>query len=156
MKPLVIGRIEKFKLPKKCRDGWEGEPGEVDSISASLNEWSFPALVRLAAAAGFVPRDCQIYAPVNFLSVNSSVKWHTDPGSGINVACLALSDDYLGSLPELITRHGALELRCGDVFVFDADKGHAWVSNEFCVLANIATRKQRRVGRPAPITTLPQ
>ena len=144
MKPLVIGRIEKFKLPRKCRDDWEGEPGEVDSISASLDEWSFPALVKLAATAGFTPRICQLYASVNFLPVNSSIKWHTDLGSGINVACLAFSNDYLGALPELITRYGALELRRGDVFSFDADKGHAWVSNEFCVLASITASKQRR------------
>ena len=157
MKPAVIGKIPKFKLPKNCRANWENivEPGEVDSISASIDEWSFPALVKLAAAAGYVPHDAQMYASVNFLPVNGSIKWHTDIGSGINVACLAVSEDYLGGLPELITRHGAQELRHGDVFVFDADKGHAWIANDFCVLASITARKKRQRRNHNPSLTKP-
>jgi hypothetical protein len=147
MKPAIIGKIPKFKLHKSFKADWVNKvgPGEVDSITACIDEWSFPKLVKLAAAAGYVPHDAQIYASVNFLPVNGSIKWHTDTGSGINVACLAVLEDYsLGALPELITRHGAQELRQGDVFVFNADKGHAWISNDFSVLASITVRKQRQ------------
>jgi hypothetical protein len=153
MIPLVIGSIKDFKLPKGARRNWENdvEPGEVESVSACLREWSFPKLIEIAAAAGYEPWDAQMYASCNFLTINGSVKWHTDIGSGINVSCLVVSEDYLGALPELITRWGALELRAGDVFVFNSNKGHAWVSQDFCALASITVRKTRKIPLPSTL-----
>jgi hypothetical protein len=150
MKPLVIGNIKNFKLPNGASRNWKKnvELGEVESVYACLREWSFPELVQIAAVAGYIPWDVQMYASCNFLAVNGSVKWHTDTGSGINVACLVISKNYLGALPELITRWGALELRSGDVFVFNTDKGHAWISEDFCALASITAKKTRKTLKP--------
>jgi DNA modification methylase len=71
MIPLVIGSIKDFKLPKGARRNWENdvEPGEVESVSACLREWSFPKLIEIAAAAGYEPWDAQMYASCNFLTM---------------------------------------------------------------------------------------
>jgi hypothetical protein len=144
MKPEVIGTIEDFQCPQI---DWESmvEPGEVESRTSTPDEWSFPQLVNVAVTAGYAP--CHAwggYASVSFLSVNGSVKWHTDPGSGINVACLVSHETNLYAKPELITRHGAMEISTGEVFVFDSNKGHAWISQEVCVLASITVRRRRK------------
>jgi hypothetical protein len=142
MKPRLIGRIENFQHPQR---NWEEmvEVGQVESYPASLDEWDFPALARLANAAGYVPCQTGIYASVNFLPCNGSIKWHTDPGSGVNVACLVGNGGSIYSLPELITKHGALEVSPGDVFVFNTNQGHAWLSHDVCVLASITVKRKR-------------
>jgi len=142
MKPRLIGRIENFQHPQR---NWEemAEVGQVESFTASLNEWDFPALVGLANAAGYTPCLAKHFAPVNFLPVNGSVKWHTDSGCGVNVACLVDNSRSIYSLPELITKHGALEVSPGDVFVFNTNQGHAWLSRDVCVLASITVKRKR-------------
>jgi len=142
MKPRLIGRIENFQHPQRI---WEGmvEVGLVESYTASLEEWDFPALARLANAAGYLPCKADLYASVNFLPCNGSIKWHTDPGSGVNVACLVNHDSSIYPLPELITKYGALEVNPGDVFVFNTNQGHAWLSHDLCVLASITVKRKR-------------
>jgi hypothetical protein len=142
MKPRLIGRIENFQHPQR---NWEEmvEVGQVESYTASLEEWDFPALARLANAAGYVPCQADSYASVNFLPCNGSIKWHTDPGLGVNVACLVNNDSSIYPLPELITKYGALEVSPGDVFVFNTNQGHAWLSHNVCVLASITVKRKR-------------
>jgi hypothetical protein len=142
MKPRLIGKIDSFQHPQ-CN--WEEitEVGQVESCRASLEKWDFPALVTLANAAGYVPCQAGRYSSVCFLSVNGSIKWHTDSGLGVNVACLFGNDSSIYPLPELITKHGALEVSLGDVFVFNANLGHSWLSHNVCVLASIAVKRKR-------------
>ena len=125
------------------------EVGEVDSCRASLEEWDFPALVALANAAGYTPCQTEWFALASFLPVNGSVKWHTDAGCGVNVACLLSNDSSFYPLPELITKHGALEVTPGDVFVFNTSQGHAWLSHDVCVLASITVKRKRPIGAAA-------
>ena len=150
MKPRLIGRIDNFQHPKR---NWEEmvEVGEVELCTSSLEEWDFPDLVALANAAGYIPCQIGMYASVNFLPVNGSVKWHTDAGIGLNVACLVSNDSSIHPLPELITNHGALEVSPGDVFVFNSDQGHAWLSHDVCVLASITVKTRHH---PPTHTTL--
>jgi len=77
-----------------------------------------------------------------YLAANGSIKTHTDKSSGLNVACLIAAEKHWDK-PELLTRHGALEIGLGDVFVFNADLPHAWLSNDFCVLASIQVKRRR-------------
>jgi hypothetical protein len=142
MKPRLIGRIDNFQHPQR---NWEEmvEVGQVESYITSLDEWDFPALARLANAAGYVPCQTGRYASVTFLPCNGSIKWHTDPGSGVNVACLVGNGGSIYPLPELITKHGALEVSLGDVFVFNTNLGHAWLSHDLCVLASITVKRRR-------------
>ena len=147
MKPTLIGRIDSFQHPKR---NWEEmvEVGQVESYLASLEEWDFPALTALANAAGYLPCKADRYALASFLPVNGSVKWHTDAGCGANVACLVSNDSSIYPLPELITKHGGLEVSPGDVFVFNTSQGHAWLSHDICVLASITVKRKRGI-RPA-------
>ncbi len=142
MKPRLIGRIENLQHPQR---NWEEmvEVGQVESYLASLDEWDFPALARLANAAGYVPCQTVIYASASFILCNGSIKWHTDPGCGVNVAYLVGNGGSIYPLPELITKHGALEVSPGDVFVFNTDQGHAWLSHDVFVLASITVKRKR-------------
>ena len=144
MKPTLIGRIDSFQHPQR---NWEEmvEVGEVETYRASLEEWDFPALVALANAAGYTPCQTERFASVSFLPVNGSVKWHTDPGCGVNVACLVSNNGSIYPSPELITKHGALEVSPGDVFVFNTSQGHAWLSHDVCVLASVTVKRKRRI-----------
>jgi hypothetical protein len=142
MKPRLIGKIDNFQYPQRNWDEMV-EVGQVELYRASLEEWDFPALVTLANAAGYVPCQAGMYSSVSFLPVNGSIKWHTDSGLGINVACLVGNDSSIYPLPELITKHGALEVSLGDVFVFNTNLGHAWLSHDLCVLASIAVERKR-------------
>ena len=148
MKPALIGRIDNFRHPKR---NWEEmvEVGEVESCRAFLEEWDFPALVALANAAGYTPCQTERFASPSFLPVNGSVKWHTDAGCGVNVACFVSNNSSIYLLPELITKHGALEVSPGDVFVFNTSQGHAWLSHDVCVLASITVKRKRPIGAAA-------
>lgn len=152
MQPTLIGRIDNFQHPQRK---WEEmvEVGQVESYIASLEEWDFPALVALANAAGYTPCQTGRFASVSFLPVNGSVKWHTDSGCGANVACLVSNFSSIYPLPELITKHGALEVTPGDVFVFNTNLGHAWLSHDVCLLASITVKRKRRVSAQDPVTT---
>ena len=143
MKPTLIGRIDNFKHPQ-CN--WEEmvEVGQVESYTASLGQGDFPALAALANAAGYAPCKRVLYASINYVIANGSIKWHTDTGCGTNVACLVSNDNSIYPLPELITKHGRLEVTPGDVFVFNTNHGHAWISHDVCVLASITVKRKRK------------
>jgi hypothetical protein len=53
---------------------------------------------------------------------------------------MLVSSKTVGAI-QLITSHGGLTLREGDFFVFDANRGHVWVSNARCVIAQIPVSK---------------
>ena len=53
-------------------------------------------------------------------------------------------DAIQGDEPQLITRHGPLNVKEGDLFIFNADQGHAWVSNGACVMVMATIAKQRQ------------
>lgn len=114
-------------------------------------------LKKRAALWGFKPRKSALYGPGSIIPIVGSIGWHTDPGLG-SVMCWLLYSDFPSHIcqhngmtsnssylrpgkPGLITSHGSLEISQGAIFVFNANNGHAWVSNTRCVLAQIPVSK---------------
>jgi len=85
------------------------------------------------------------YASCSLIYVSGCIEWHDDPGYGVCASVLLYQNKRKGydNFCQLLTRHGGLSLRIGDVFVFDANKGHAWLGNVDCLLAMMTTKKVR-------------
>jgi|LakMenEpi03Aug12_release.lakeMendotaPanAssembly.Ray.scaffolds.fasta_scaffold117170_3 hypothetical protein len=113
-------------------------------------------LKKRAALSGFKPRKSALYGSGSIIPIVGSIGLHNDPGLG-NVLCWLLYSDFPSHIcqhkgmtsngsyqrpkPELITSHGSLTVSQGEFFVFNANNGHAWVSNTRCVLAQIPVSK---------------
>lgn len=63
----------------------------------------------------------------------------------LGAAGLVHSENSLGDDAQLITRHGPLDMRQGDLCVFDSDQGHAWLSNAACVMVMATVTRQRSI-----------
>jgi len=90
---------------------------------------------------GFRPRQSKRIGKGELFPVAGSAGWHEDPGHGLVLSTLMLVSSKTVGAIQLITSHGGLTLREGDFFVFDANRGHAWVSNARCVIAQIPVSK---------------
>lgn len=123
--------------------------GEIDSLVIGPDLWDPTEFGGYLAHHGYRTRYCEKYSPLTLTWVNGSAKWHTDPGFGL-VACWLLFDSDPGFYDaQLISSHGPLDMRTGDICVFDANQGHAWLSNGVSVMlmATVARIRQRVVGR---------
>lgn len=83
------------------------------------------------------------YPSCSLTYVTKCIGWHDDPGHGMCASVLLYQNKRKGrdNFCQLLTRHGGLSLTVGDVFVFDANKGHAWLSNVDCLLAMMTIKK---------------
>lgn len=143
MKPRIIATGLKIHCPTKLlnNDHWQIDEGEVESCSTTPQD--FLPLIHAAERAGYSLATRQSMFPrATYLATNGSIKTHTDKTAGLNAACVITAGRWF-NMPELITKHGSLELKVGDAFVFNADLPHAWLSNDFCVLASIQVKRRR-------------
>jgi hypothetical protein len=83
---------------------------------------------------------------VMFTTLKGSSSWHTDEGLGLLLNWMVYYDRHSFQIasglrfPTLITEDcslNAVEIGLGDVFVFNANRGHAWVSNWDCAFLQI-------------------
>lgn len=143
MRPRIIGVGLEIVCPKNLstNDTWQLTEGDVDARGTDPKNLAM--LVHVADRAGYsLATRLSVYPAAAYLAANGSIKTHTDKSSGLNVACLIAAEKHWDK-PELLTRHGALEIDLGDVFVFNADLPHAWLSNDFCVLSSIQVKRRR-------------
>lgn len=138
--------------------------GNVDPITLCFDE---PVLVVLSEAIknhSFRQRDCFGYSPRSCVTLRGSVGMHDDPGFGLVVnwfiaqrslpflgeenysakGVWAGDDCYFADQVQLISNGKGLSLLPGDIFVFDANKPHAWISNYDCLLIQLTVGKQRK------------
>jgi hypothetical protein len=128
--------------------------GEIDSDSIAQHEWDATPFLEYLRLQGLKYRECQIYSPITLTYVNGSARWHDDPGFG-PVACWLLFESDPGmDGAQLITQRGPINLRTGDVCVFDANQGHAWLCNgvAIMVMVTVSPIKARpmRFTNPSP------
>jgi hypothetical protein len=97
-------------------------------------------LKELAHSWGYKPRVSRIDGKGAFVPISGSAGWHTDPGLGTLLSWVVWATPAKNP-PQLITSHGGLFVDKGDIFVFNANKGHAWISNTCCVMAQIPVSK---------------
>jgi hypothetical protein len=107
--------------------------GEVDNRHID-SSWNVTPFFEHLRSCGYRPRDCKEFLPLALTFVNGACRWHTDPSYGIVACWLVHSENTLDSDAQLITRHGPLDMRTGDLCVFNSNYGHAWLSNAPCVM----------------------
>lgn len=159
MKPFII---ESFGNGPTPLSSWQLPPsftsasddftllGDISTLSVSPSEWDFPALIARLKETCFCPTKRRHYSPFDFTVVNQSVGMHVDDGCGPLVATLVwasggsdLERRIVHNRFELITKHGPLPLRLGDMFIFNANLPHAWIAYEACALACMTVKRCR-------------
>lgn len=140
---------ERWTVPDKF-----GLEGVVDSEGIeSTDSRGFAELKRVLSEVGLTPRKCRNYDSLGFIRVQGSARFHDDQGLGRIACCLIhhsdavrYSDDgyrarlYPDHMPQLATLNDFLDIDIGDVFVFNANKYHAWINNGVSVLAQITVK----------------
>jgi len=147
MKPLMLAKPAITAPPwshcvELCK---ELDLGEIDSISLDHRLTPFDPFFDHLERCGYRRRQCHRYATLSLTYVNGSARWHNDPSLGPVVCWLLYTGNPLGIDAQLITRHGPLDMRVGDLCIFDANKPHAWLSNGICVMLMMTVAKLARV-----------
>lgn len=149
MKPLMLTKPAVTAPPwgrcvELCK---ELDLGEVDNLTLHPGGAGLDRFFDHVKKCGYKQRDCRRYSPLTFTYVNGSARWHDDPGFGPVVCWLLYTENPLGIDAQLITRHGPLDMRVGDLCIFDANKPHAWLSNGICVMLMMTVAKLPKLRR---------
>lgn len=147
MKPLMLAKPAITAPPwshcvELCK---ELDLGEIDSTPLDPCLTNLNLFYDHLERCGYRRRQCYRYATLSFTYVNGSARWHDDPGFGHVVCWLLYTENPARIDAQLITRHGPLDMRVGDLCIFDANKPHAWLSNGICVMLMMTVAKLTKV-----------
>lgn len=146
MKPEIIARDLSVNYPIELLDPRKvPELGEIEEVEAEIQDQAIQAIIKAAENNGYKYAGNRYhYSNYCYDIINGAVGWHRDPGLGkVALALLNNGHNDRGDC-QLITKHGALRVYQGDVFVFNADADHAWISNSWCIIATVTVSKSRR------------
>lgn len=107
------------------------------------------SLAVVAEENGFFPRKVRLYGSRDIIAVRGSIDYHTDDGLGFCCSLLAWADPLAndgiayGRAASLAGPSRSIDVEVGDVFVFDGNRPHAWISNCNCILAQLTVGKRR-------------
>lgn len=138
--------------------------GDVNPRTLCFDEPVLVTLNKTIKGYSLKQRDCLHYLPRSYVALRGSIGVHDDPGFGLVVNWLiaqrplpflgnenhlgkevwAGDDRYFDDRVQLISDGESLSLLPGDIFVFDADKPHAWISNYDCLLIQSTVGRQRK------------
>ena len=101
---------------------------------------------------GYAIRESQLFASLSLTYCKGSVQPHDDKGFGLAALWLAsvkpLHKSQWGfEAPLLYSSKRWLDVRLGEIIVFDADKEHAWLSNYHCSMIMQTVKRGRRARR---------
>jgi hypothetical protein len=154
MKPVIITRQtpnNRKQIAEYIKHLKASALGEVEPKAVGIENEFIKELLRLGLThANLKHKPCRSYNSSSILLLNGSVGMHDDNGMGLLLNWVLKVNNLSRSKwsshgPELITKQECLEIREGDVFVFDANKDHAWLSNNMCLLAQVTVKKTRKV-----------
>ena len=154
MKPAVLTRQtpnNRKQIAEYIKQLKSSELGEVEPKTVEIENEFIQELLYLGSThANLKYKPCTHYSSPSILLLKGSVGMHDDHGMGLLLNWVLKVNNLSRSPwsshgPELITKQGCLEIREGDVFVFDANKDHAWLSNDRCLLAQVTVKKTRKV-----------
>lgn len=161
MKPQILGQINpQLEVPgynenffSEIFDRRMSWLGDVDPIGVEPTNKYLKKLMEFGEECGLSYRKQDYYTGPCFLPLRGSTGWHKDEGIG-HLLCWVLHQDHFHESmtplepSALLCQSGGkviqLErLKVGDVFIFNGNCGHAWISNENCVLAQITVAVKR-------------
>lgn len=118
--------------------------GEIEPSQLIPSDPMCASLLALLPVYGLKKRDPRWYGSPTFLQLKGSVGMHKDSGFG-NVLSWFVKKQTIGGeyaddeSVQLITKSAdPLNLEVGDVFIFNANYDHAWISNFDCMLLQVA------------------
>lgn len=169
MKPQILGQINPKLEVFDYNENLFGEIldrkfswlGDVDPIGVAPTNEYLKKLMEFGREYGLEYRKQQWYTGPCFLPLRGSTGWHKDEGIG-HLLCWILHQEHFHESmtplepSALLCQSGGkviqLErLRVGDVFIFNGNHSHAWISNEVCVLAQITVAVKRGHTRPGVV-----
>ena len=145
MKPMILVSPPMMRPPvdMALRELEQRDLGEIDFCPVD-SSWDASLFFNHLRSCGYCPRVCKSYDSLSLTFVNGACRWHTDPGYGLVACWLVHIENLYGDDAQLITRHGPLDLKAGDLCVFDSDQGHGWLSNSPCVMVMATVAKARQ------------
>lgn len=157
MKPVIVANHSEFtpelhSILSECSKSCVTAMGEVlPMFYLEDNSELLQGLHRFADSCGLQPLGCKSrsWQPNLVIACGGSIATHQDNGLGALLSWLVYAEPMIDPPPvdsclELITAGGDLYLRSGDVFVFNANHRHAWLSNAACLFAQVQVRKTKR------------
>jgi len=121
--------------------------GDVSPISIGPSNQCYQTLLGFALEHRLRPKIRRMYQNNCILPLAGSVGWHTDEGIGLILNWIihktSLSRKVDPNDMQLIYPNGAIDVRLGDVFLFNGNQGHAWCSNNRCTLVQMTVIKTR-------------
>lgn len=157
MKSPILGKVplakawlkfERKHVPRRyeIRLG-EVQPGSVEGID---NTEIFDILHKQCSLHGYAPRHCWRYRSQEVVCVNGSIAPHDDYGLGLVLNILiarreySIVKSYLPSDQYLIYGGKSWQILPGQVFAFNANNKHAWISSGQCWIAQMTVKKRRK------------
>lgn len=139
MKPILLVKPPKLPpLPKRAISSTRNlSIGEIDSGVVDPNTPAWSRFLDHLEQCGWKTRDCHLYSPHTYTYLNGSCAWHDDPGYGKVACCLIHRHKDYRVDTQLVTRHGGMPMNLGDLVVFNANYGHAWIGHGPTVFAMV-------------------
>ena len=156
LKPPPLSAIkecinEGFFTPDKAMGVGEVYTAEIE-IDASLKLLS--NFFQTLADNGYAKRYNSPYNSLSLTYCKGSIQPHHDPGYGLVALWLVsvkqlhrIQSGFQSEDPSLYGSRRWLDVRLGEIIVFDADKEHAWLSNYHCSMIMQTVRRVRRTRR---------
>lgn len=147
-RPLLLGSLDPGSVLPSVHSLAEGRvpvAGEVDPIGLHPGLEPGATMLRIMRRLGMSRRLCHYYSDFSLLALNGSVGVHDDPGLGLILNWIVADINPSNIEPEIVAispkntqRKYNLQLAVGDIFLFDADQPHAWVSNGESILVQVS------------------
>lgn len=156
LKPPPLSAIkhcvnERFFTPDKTMGVGEVYNTEI-TRDASLKLLS--NFFQTLADNGYAKRYGSPYNSLSLTYCKGSIQPHHDPDYGLVALWLVsvkqlhrIQSGFQSEDPSLYGSRRWLDVRLGEIIVFDADKEHAWLSNYHCSMIMQTVKKVRRTGR---------
>jgi hypothetical protein len=153
MKPSILGRIDPSCLKSCYRKQLRQQHlirhgsvylGDVDPKAIGFDEPVAQQLLKIVDEYDFKQSETYLYTGLCLMPLFGSVGWHNDEGLGLVLNWVIDSLELPGCVSDLTLNEGEitgrdyrLNVGLGDVFVFNASVGHAWISNKRTLLAQV-------------------
>jgi hypothetical protein len=161
MKPKKLGWLDPAIIPSQDRktakivsSSSRRYFGDVDPVGLPTSNPYMKELLKFGAKHGLKYRPSRYYTGPCLLPIHGSVLWHDDAGIGYILNWVVEVNKISRSITENLSTPSLLSvfkreiiqiesLRPGDIFIFNGNVGHAWQSNESCLLAQVTVSVPR-------------
>ena len=156
LKPPSLVTIEGLANDKFLTKDANMSAGEVYTAEIDKEQPSnaLTDFFRILVDNGYATRESQLFASLSLTYCKGSVQPHDDEGFGLAALWLVSvkplhkhQREFYPEKPLIYSSKQWLDVRLGEIIVFDTDKEHAWLSNYHCSMIMQTVRRVRRTRR---------